>query len=68
MMKRDPILADALSRKSAVKRVAEANNISPSAVCQWRQVPAARVEVTAAVLGLDPELLRAPSQKQSSAA
>ncbi len=64
---RSPILAEALSRKGAVKRVAEANGITPAAVCQWKRVPPARLAVTAAALGLRPDQLAETEQQQDAA-
>lgn len=55
---RDPILAEALSRKGAVKRIAALCSVTPGAVCQWRRVPKRHVEVIAAYLGVDIDELR----------
>ncbi|KAB8122433.1 CI repressor [Komagataeibacter medellinensis] len=55
---RHPILEDALSRKGAVKKVAQACGITPSAVCQWRNVPKKHVEIVARITGRHPDLFR----------
>lgn len=51
---KDSVLEDALSKKGAVKKVAEACGITPSAVCQWKRVPKRRVAQVAKALGLPP--------------
>ncbi|GCE80342.1 hypothetical protein MSKU3_1817 [Komagataeibacter oboediens] len=55
---RDPILAEALSRKGAVKRIAALCGVTPGAVCQWNRVPKRHVETLAGYLGKKPSELR----------
>lgn len=63
---RDPILADILSRKGAVKRLASACGVSHAAVSQWIRVPERHLQVVAREIGYDPEALR-PDLFESSA-
>lgn len=55
---RDPALEELLSRRGAVKRIAEACNISTAAVSQWRRVPKVRIGQVAEALGVQPENVR----------
>lgn len=51
-MVRDPALTSALSRRLAVKRIAEAAGITSQAVSRWRRVPERWVEIVAEVSGI----------------
>lgn len=55
---RDPILEEALSRRGAVKMIADRLGISIAAVSQWRRVPRGRLEAVAEITGIPAEQLR----------
>jgi DNA-binding transcriptional regulator YdaS (Cro superfamily) len=55
---RDPALEELLSRRGAVKRIAEACDISTAAVSQWKRVPRRRVAAVAEALGIEPAQVR----------
>ncbi len=55
---RDQILTEILSRRNAVKHIAEACGITPAAVSQWSRVPRWHVETVAALVSVKAEDIR----------
>lgn len=65
---RDAGLDRLFQTRGAVKRVANGLGISTAAVSQWKQVPRDRVEQVAAILQVEPHILRPDLYGQQSAA
>jgi DNA-binding transcriptional regulator YdaS (Cro superfamily) len=55
---RDPALEELLSRRGAVKRIAEACAISTAAVSQWKRVPRRHIATVAQAMGVEPGRVR----------
>lgn len=49
---------DAVRKRISVTKLAEALNITPGAVSQWKEVPAERIGEVARATGLRPEVIR----------
>lgn len=67
-MERDDDLDRLFQTRGAVKRVADGLGISTAAVSQWKRVPKDRVEQVAAILEVDPSLLRPDLYQRGEAA
>lgn len=69
-MTRDPALERLLAFRGNARRIAEACDISRAAVYAWERVPAERVPIIAAALGVEPFQIRPdlwqPTQAQAS--
>jgi len=57
-MHRDAPLIEALKPRGAITRIALAAGVTPSAVSQWRRVPAEHVGVVADISGMSASELR----------
>jgi len=57
-MGREPVLAEALSTRMAVTRIAAAVGISRAAVSQWRRVPEKHVAIVARITRISKRRLR----------
>lgn len=55
---RDPILEEALSRRGAIKMIADRLGISIAAVSQWQRVPRGRLQAVAEITGIPADQLR----------